>query len=60
MGLRREGERYLLWKRCTNVPAKLSEEEQQSFDEATHCARCKAKFGEDHPYSGPLAFNRGG
>ena len=43
---RREGERYLLWKKHTNLPPKLSEEEQADFAKATHCSKCLAAFAE--------------
>ena len=46
---RREGERYLLWKKLTNLPPKLSKEEQATFDKADRCDKCRVAFEENHP-----------
>ena len=46
--MRREGERYLLWKKRTNVPPRLTAEEQRTFDEADRCSTCKIFFEAGH------------
>ena len=48
--MRREGERYLLWKKSTNVPPRLTAEEQRTFDEANHCSSCKIMFVPEHEH----------
>ena len=58
--LRRESERYLLWKSRVNIPARLSAEEQREFDQATRCSTCNCRFEPDHPHRMKVCHHRHG
>ena len=58
--MREEGERYLLWKRRVNIPARLTREQQLAFDASANCERCGVRYEPGHEYKTKVCHHQHG